>query len=1176
MKYGKIQELFSKSPSFLEFIKTVGADDDGIFTLDDGSVGVCYAIETLATETISDNELAVQAMSITALLSSIEEGMVAQFIFNSDGEIDERLEEYSNATIADVNPIVGLCEQKLLSAYKQGTEKPFFKDKFGGFYAKRIRVIITVRYFPKEIYYSGIKKIISDLMGGPDVVALYQKYEEEIKKEFKTTMSDLEGSLIQIGSNWEKLTNDYYKKLLYNRLNPEDAKSIPCLPYDPSRYMRDQVLFCFPEFDNESFTFQGHKTSVVTLREMPLKTVIGRLSREIEIGGKRGSMIDAFPDFSIVVNVHVIKQIKGKEEVEKARVKAIKLIQGNQAEGGRGNVIQQEKILAETTSFLDRVEMGGEGIMKATVHFVYSGTDPEMFRARQRDIKKELSKMGCEGIVQEEAGGGFFLHTLPLHYDPIIDDSTHFAKPVGTENVACLVPIYQSWRGTKTPDMMFLNRRGEVSYFSFWDTEMAPMGVVIGTSGSGKSFTMVVMLLSILRRGHRVTVFDRGYSYKKICDLYGGQFMNINPDNPVCVNPCAGVLSKNKESFLNAFFSQAASGGDPSQNLRVQDEAVLSKSVREAFQKKRYEITYRSDEDIERGKALGQGTMVYIDIKRKYREFVYDIPKDLNDLNGVLKSENNTLEMEVMQLLRIDQSIYDESIGIEDDGSLHADGLKAYMEAKNLLIHDRLEGVYDLEYNSVPQYEEIMRRTKGRGVKVDKNIFIHYGGHDEFEFVDLRCPGILPVDDLLGVIKFSEDGRDKVFDEVQHARENHGEILIRDVYECETWPEVERLKDARENAVGFKVYDDGSNGRGIKSLSVLVELFDEKSRVVAEEKLGVKLIRVNGQVFARYKEGRVFNAFVGDLGKLNASAYFPYQILDEGRCVFQKEVYLSDINQVWKEWSTSDRYEESTRRISGDLMLRMEPYIGDGIYNEFFDGPNQFRIEDEFTVIETGELNTEENWAAVFLFTMFNQMYEFAQTPDMRGKNKVLLMEEGWSYLRSKKSADFLANVYRTGRKFKFSCIVITQMVKEFLGSIGGEAILSNSPNLMLLKQDPKMIDVVGRQLDLSTEAMGYLRSVSMVKGSYSEIFILCDNGEGIMRIVPNPTMYWVATSDGDDNAYFASVQRRLIKEGLPEKAATMQALSHCSNHYPNGVKGVSQEQRDASAREVDVTVIDS
>src|SRR5690606_472996 len=60
---------------------------------------------------------------------------------------------------------------------------------------------------------------------------------------------------------------------------------------------------------------------------------------------------------------------------------------------------------------------------------------------------------------------------------------------------------------------------------------------VVGPSGSGKSFFTNSYMRHLLVHGHHAVIVDMGRSYKRLCELYGGIFIDFDEENPLQFNP---------------------------------------------------------------------------------------------------------------------------------------------------------------------------------------------------------------------------------------------------------------------------------------------------------------------------------------------------------------------------------------------------------------------------------------------------------------------------------------------------------------------------------------------------------------------------------------------------------------------------------------------------------------
>jgi len=111
---------------------------------------------------------------------------------------------------------------------------------------------------------------------------------------------------------------------------------------------------------------------------------------------------------------------------------------------------------------------------------------------------------------------------------------------------------------------------------------------------------------------------------------------------------------------------------------------------------------------------------------------------------------------------------------------------------------------------------------------------------------------------------------------------------------------------------------------------------------------------------------------------------------------------------------------------------------------------------------------------------------------------KRVIVDEGWLFARYKKSASFLEQIARRGRKYKISLVIASQMIDEFLGSESGEAIIHQCATKLIMKQDPSVADRVAKFFDLSEQAGNYLGTFPVGMG-----MLITENEQVVLRVTP-------------------------------------------------------------------------
>ncbi|MCF8494454.1 MAG: TraC family protein [Rickettsiaceae bacterium] len=108
-----------------------------------------------------------------------------------------------------------------------------------------------------------------------------------------------------------------------------------------------------------------------------------------------------------------------------------------------------------------------------------------------------------------------------------------------SEELVAKLPIHAEWRGVPETCMLLFARRGQLFNFNpFYRIADGNYNVcVFGPSGSGKSVFLQEFATSMLAQGAKVFILDIGGSYKNICHLLDGDFIQFKADANISLNP---------------------------------------------------------------------------------------------------------------------------------------------------------------------------------------------------------------------------------------------------------------------------------------------------------------------------------------------------------------------------------------------------------------------------------------------------------------------------------------------------------------------------------------------------------------------------------------------------------------------------------------------------------------
>ncbi len=140
-----------------------------------------------------------------------------------------------------------------------------------------------------------------------------------------------------------------------------------------------------------------------------------------------------------------------------------------------------------------------------------------------------------------------------------------------TWNCVHTAPWMGEWRGTGTPLLQLVGRRGQIMHLDPWDNRQGNYNIAVAAaSGAGKSVFSQEMLFNLLGAGGRAWVIDRGRSYQRLCQLVGGSYLEFSSDSRVNLNPFSGIhdFDEDVQLMLRDLLAQMAAPETPLDSLR--------------------------------------------------------------------------------------------------------------------------------------------------------------------------------------------------------------------------------------------------------------------------------------------------------------------------------------------------------------------------------------------------------------------------------------------------------------------------------------------------------------------------------------------------------------------------------------------------------------------------------
>lgn len=213
---------------------------------------------------------------------------------------------------------------------------------------------------------------------------------------------------------------------------------------------------------------------------------------------------------------------------------------------------------------------------------------PDEIQAAERAAQAIWSRRGFQLVSQQFVQVPGLLGSLPMGFTPIMHK---FYKRLGlvsrktTVNSVNLSPLIAEWKGTKTPAIQLIGRRGQLMGLSLFDNKGGNYnGAVAASSGSGKSVLANELATGHLGIGDKAYIIDVGRSYEKMCRLLGGEFIEFadRDDFKICINPFDKIDSIDEDmEILKPLVAQMIS---PSGDLDDEARAVIEMAIRACWQ----------------------------------------------------------------------------------------------------------------------------------------------------------------------------------------------------------------------------------------------------------------------------------------------------------------------------------------------------------------------------------------------------------------------------------------------------------------------------------------------------------------------------------------------------------------------------------------------------------------
>lgn len=492
-----------------------GSDPIPHLVLWDGSISGGVELLPLDIECFDEVRINQLTEQFRSFANSLGEGLTIQFLVKVESDFGDVLERHKSLVITDNEFLRRLDEKRCQKLMDDVRSEVVFRPRL----FLLIKTAPPIKPSPFKL--SQIQKFSNQ----------FEKGFDDLLDQLSQSLENVESTLSSIGFSMKRLSREDLVRLVYHHLNPRRARDIAApniAPRDSSlenESPRSQVALSDVILDQEDFVLDQERVRVLSLKTLPEMTFAGMMNRFLALPFK----------YELLFSFHVPDQSKEMRSLEQKRRMAHSLTANS---GARVSDLEGESRLEQTTDLIREIIESGQRIFHAELILILREENNKEGRRRlSLNTKEALSRFkslsGAEGMQETVGSWPIFSNTLPGAPLKLVRQ-----KKMKTNNLVDFLPVFGAELGDEKPTVLTHTRQGSLFSFDPHDPKLTNYNMLVtGSSGSGKSFANNFLMLQQIARGTKVFVIDIGGSYKKLTELLGGQYFEINLSDNYAINP---------------------------------------------------------------------------------------------------------------------------------------------------------------------------------------------------------------------------------------------------------------------------------------------------------------------------------------------------------------------------------------------------------------------------------------------------------------------------------------------------------------------------------------------------------------------------------------------------------------------------------------------------------------
>ena len=575
-KVENITKDWKEAGSFAAQVNLYGFWDEHCFLTKSGDLGCALRIGGIDHESLDHAGLDYAVKRLEAACRSLDDKTrLYQILFKHNRPKIPHAEYESPLVRAAVEQRSAFLESKSDRLY---SIEIFWVVMIDGSYQKT-GLLHALAQLPKQPR-SSLRDLHALFCGNKERTLLYEQIERDrLRLQQKTnSLSGQLNDLMTVELSGAEETFRILRRLV--NLRPSKINNAPLCD---ARHLDWQVCDSELEAHRGYLRLDDDYVRVLTLKELPNET------RPLLLQG----LFDVPANFHVVTEWHPVENAKARKEIASRRrhhhnskTSFVSNLQDRQNAGNQDNLVDDSKAaaVAELGNALTVMGMEGKNFGEFTLSVVMYDEDHAKVEHTVAEFQKLFTQH--DGLLYEERYNllNAFFATVPGNRQFNLRKQWALNSNYADLSFLFTIDSGSVWNPHLEREYLAVleSTHGTPYYLNIHSGDVAHT-LLLGATGSGKSFTLSTTLQSAQKYDPLTFIFDLGGSYETLTRAFGGTYLNVGLKNPgFTINPFSLVPTHENMNFLYLFLRVLIEAGGR-YVLSLDDEKALFTAIERVY-----------------------------------------------------------------------------------------------------------------------------------------------------------------------------------------------------------------------------------------------------------------------------------------------------------------------------------------------------------------------------------------------------------------------------------------------------------------------------------------------------------------------------------------------------------------------------------------------------------------